>query len=388
MTKRQERPLRYIVFQPTQFCNINCTYCYLPNREIRGLMTYEVLESVIKKILRSKYFVSNELTFLWHAGEPLVAGLKFYEKVVSLCEKHNIFSRNINHQIQTNATLIDDKWCTFFKKNNFHIGVSLDGPKFIHDQCRVTRNGAGTFDETMKGIHLLHSHGIVTGIISVLTRNSLSFVDDIYDFFFKENLHYIGFNIEEVEGYNKESSFSSGKLELITNEYKIFFKKLYERIKYDNYQLKVREFDKVSSILLGKKTGDGFIYKSLEASPFGLLTIGIDGNVYPFSPEFSGAKSKKYHNFSCGNLAELSFDKIRENILTSKLRADVDKSVSICESTCGYFSYCGGGFLSNKYSENGDIMKVKTRTCTLHSQSVIEQFLRSAREDSINTKTV
>src|SRR5882724_2053442 len=129
-----------IVVQPSSYCNLDCRYCYVPNRQEVGCMSEHLLEEIIKKILRSRC-VKNNVRFLWHAGEPLSLGIAFYERALSLQERYNGQSRGIHNCIQTNGLLITDQWIEFLHRNRFSIGISVDGPDFLHDSMRVSRQG-------------------------------------------------------------------------------------------------------------------------------------------------------------------------------------------------------------------------------------------------------
>ena len=119
------------VLQPTSFCNLNCRYCYVPDRLNKDKMTSEVLEASIRCLFAEK--VSGHVQFLYHAGEPLFVGIDFYKLALQLVDKYKSPNVSVKHSIQTNGVLIDESWAKFFLENDFSIGVSIDGPKFLHD---------------------------------------------------------------------------------------------------------------------------------------------------------------------------------------------------------------------------------------------------------------
>lgn len=167
------RRVSYIVLQPTQFCNIDCKYCYLPHRSVRGNMSLGDLEAILKNIFSSCFALDKEIVFLWHAGEPLVSGLDFYKHIINRIEDLRPKDITVRHQIQTNAILINQSWCDFFKDKGWHIGVSIDGPDHVNDRFRVTRQGAGTLQKALQGVQLLRENDLQFGVISVLTRHAL-----------------------------------------------------------------------------------------------------------------------------------------------------------------------------------------------------------------------
>lgn len=158
LQKPQFGPIQLVVIQPTTFCNLDCDYCYLPNRQLRYKLSLDLLDPIFEKIFASQ-LVGEEFTVVWHAGEPLTIPIAFYEaafqKIDHLSRQLNSNQCTISHSIQTNGTLIDQAWCDLIRKYKIRIGVSLDGPAFIHDAHRKTRKGTGTHVSTMRGASFL-----------------------------------------------------------------------------------------------------------------------------------------------------------------------------------------------------------------------------------------
>ncbi|EPF1748988.1 anaerobic sulfatase maturase [Vibrio alginolyticus] len=147
-------------------CNINCTYCYYldkqqllayPKGELYS-MDEEMLEAYIKQYIEGQN--TPEIVFSWHGGEPTMLGLPYFEKVVEFQQKYCPEYSKISNDLQTNGTLLNDEWCQFFKRHDFIIGVSIDGPEHLHNHYRKNRAGRGTFAKTMKGIEILKLHGV------------------------------------------------------------------------------------------------------------------------------------------------------------------------------------------------------------------------------------
>src|SRR5262245_17837372 len=142
-------PLELLVLQPTPFCNINCSYCYLPDRQSKRRMSPGTLEQVFRWVFASG-LARQPFVLLWHAGEPLVLPVSFYEEAADLLRRHNASQLPVLQSFQTNATLIDAGWCAFFKRPDVHLGVSVDGPAFLHDRHRRTRQGSGTLERVLR----------------------------------------------------------------------------------------------------------------------------------------------------------------------------------------------------------------------------------------------
>lgn len=165
-----------VVLQSTPFCNIDCRYCYLPDRSNTKHMSMEVVSRVASEVLSSD-LVEAPVVFLWHLGEPLAVPRSFYEEAFAEIERINqIHQREYSHSFQTNGTLMNDQWADLLKRFRVRLGVSLDGPVFVHDQQRVTRSGQGTHEAVLRGLRVLQAHKVPFSVITVLTDFSLDYL--------------------------------------------------------------------------------------------------------------------------------------------------------------------------------------------------------------------
>ena len=150
---------RLLILQGTPFCNIDCTYCYLPKRADRSRMDPQTVRQAVEWVYVHG-LAADPLTLFWHAGEPLTLPPEWYETAIPGATVPVPGAARIEHRLQTNATLIDDRWCALFLAHKIKIGVSLDGPARLHDVRRRTRNGQGTHTAAMRGVRALQRHGI------------------------------------------------------------------------------------------------------------------------------------------------------------------------------------------------------------------------------------
>src|SRR5262245_50222702 len=175
------------VIKPTHVCNLDCTYCY--NEDVRKpVMSEAVLARAIEETIRygSEVPGIRDIDFIWHGGEPMAVGLDFYRRVVDLSSRRSPV--RIAHTIQTNGTLLDQKWADFLKANAFRVSVSIDGPAQLHDQVRVDRKGRGSHAKVMVGIEVLRENHIPFGVCVVISRKNKDHVDEIYDFLVENKL--------------------------------------------------------------------------------------------------------------------------------------------------------------------------------------------------------
>ena len=165
-------------------CNLRCSYCYYlsKNAAPAGKSVFHD-STVAEELIRQHITASDDVVFFsWHGGEPMLAGIDFYREMVMLQKKLGA-GRKIVNGIQTNATLIDDQWARFLGREKFVVGVSMDGPEYLHDAFRSTKNGSGTFKSVFRGYTLLQKHGIQPEILCVVNSVNASYPIEVYRFF-------------------------------------------------------------------------------------------------------------------------------------------------------------------------------------------------------------
>ena len=185
-----------IMLKPAgSLCNLDCNYCYyLDKADIYGgrepRMTEEMLEDVVRE-----YIAANdvpEVTFNWHGGEPLVLGIDFYKKAIEFEQKY-AGGKIIHNTIQTNGTLLNREWTSLFRKHNFLVGISIDGPQDIHDRYRKDKGRNPTFDKVIRGIGLLYSAGVEFNTMSTVNKASEGRGLEVYQFLKSIGSHYMQF---------------------------------------------------------------------------------------------------------------------------------------------------------------------------------------------------
>ena len=179
------RPL-YLMAKPAgAACNLRCSYCYYLEKsdmyhDPSQLMSDDTLELFIKEYIEAQ--TTPEVMFIWHGGEPLLRPIAFYQRALEL-QQHYAKGRKIDNCIQTNATLLTDEWCKFLRKNNFLVGVSIDGPRHMHDALRKTHQGDGSYGDVIRGIRLLTKYHIEWNAMATVNAVNVEHPMEFYRFF-------------------------------------------------------------------------------------------------------------------------------------------------------------------------------------------------------------
>jgi uncharacterized protein len=176
----------HVLSKPTgAICNLACSYCFFLDKELlyegsRFRMSDDVLDRYIRQLVESHR--TPQVAVAWQGGEPTLMGLDFYRRAIELQEKYHKPGMSFQNTMQTNGTLLTDEWCEFFKENEYLIGISIDGPRHLHDAYRVNKRGEGSFDKVMRGLRLLQKHGVEYNILTTVNRVNGDHPLEVYRF--------------------------------------------------------------------------------------------------------------------------------------------------------------------------------------------------------------
>ena len=179
-------PAFHIMLKPRgAICNLDCAYCYFLSKELmypgsRFRMANDLLEDYTRQYIEAQQV--PEVTFAWQGGEPTLMGLDFFQLAVELQRKYQKPGTRIFNALQTNGTLLDDAWCEFFRAHQFLIGLSVDGPRDLHDANRVDKGGRPTFDRVMAGLTLLKKHNVEFNILTTVHAANAPHPQRVYRF--------------------------------------------------------------------------------------------------------------------------------------------------------------------------------------------------------------
>lgn len=351
--------VQLLVIQPTPFCNIDCRYCYLPDRANKGVVPEATLANLFSQVFASGW-VKDGVTVVWHAGEPMVLPTGFYRRAFRLIDSLKPPDVKLDHSFQTNGTLITDAWCDFLTEEKVAVGVSIDGPQHFHDLNRRTRSGHGSFERTIAGVRLLRRRGVPFHVISVLTADSLAAPREMFDFYVAEGIDRVCFNVEESEGDHVSRSFGESG---IADAYYNFLREFWRLAAGAPGKFAfIREIDDATQTVLRPKEAKFF---NQLVEPFAITSMDWTGNLATFSPELLGLKNAAYDDFVIGNINRDRLIDLPHAPAFLRMRADIDAGVELCRRNCEYFSVCGGGEPVNKLAENGSFISTETTYCRM-----------------------
>ncbi|MFH1022855.1 MAG: anaerobic sulfatase maturase [Planctomycetota bacterium] len=192
-------------------CNLACRYCFYLEKEALfpaggpRRMPDDLLERFVREYIATQDVPA--VNFAWQGGEPTLLGVDFFRRAVAFQKKHNPAGKTIGNAFQTNGILLDDEWCGFLRENNFLVGLSLDGPRDLHDQFRRDRGGHPTFDRVMAAMESLKRHGVTFNVLSVVNRENARRPLDVYRFLRKHGPGFLQF-IPLVERVRPDGSLA------------------------------------------------------------------------------------------------------------------------------------------------------------------------------------
>ena len=368
MTSGKIKPFS-LLFKPVSAdCNLACPYCFYRRVEKiypgRNLMSDEVLGAVIKQYLGLGL---PQSIFSWQGGEPTLAGLDFYQKVVNLQMKYGRGGQVVGNALQTNAILIDDDWARFLAKYKFLVGVSLDGPKEIHDKFRRREGGQRTFDRVMAGISALRRQGVAFNILTLVTSANEKRAREVY-LFLREN----GFNFLQFIPCVEEDPSGSGLAPFsVTPEgYGDFLCELFDEWLKDGYPgVSIRLFDS----LLEYYIFDRMPLCVLGPSCDGYVLIEASGDVYPC--DFFVEKKWRLGNILEEDLLTIFGSPRHRGFSKMKTLLAVE-----CEG-CQWRRMCYGGCLKDR-ERCGESLKVPSPLCPAYQKFFqhTQDYFKSAAE--------
>ncbi len=315
-------------------CNLRCKYCFYHSvtemRRVKsyGFMSLETLETIVRKALGS---ADGHCVFAFQGGEPTLVGLDFYRELIKLQKKHNLKRVNIQNAIQTNGMLIDDDWARFLAENHFLVGLSLDGPKDIHDNMRTDISGKGSYTKAMEAVRLFNKHHTQYNILTTVNANVARHAEKVYRFFRKNGFDYLQF-IPCLDPLGEEPG--GHDYSLTPEKYARFLKAIFDLWYEDVIKgepVSIRHFDNLVGMLVGRAPE--------ECGMMGVcgcqFVIEADGSVYP-------CDFYVLDEWRLGNIRDMGFEELKLSERAGRFVEVSQNKARECAG-CRWFYLCRGG---------------------------------------------
>lgn len=337
--KRHTAPksISLLVKPASSLCNLSCAYCFY--RRVQDLypgmttiMSLPAAENMIRKTLSADAPLNS---FCWQGGEPLLMGLDFFRDVVAFQKKYAHPGQTVENSIQTNGLLMDNQWCEFLRKENFLVGISLDGPAPIHDFYRKDHAQKGTFTEVMRSIGLMKKHDVQFNILCLLTDRNIKSPVELYKFFRSHDFKFLQF----INCFENDHTFSALKAfsvrgqetgEFYVNLFDAWFKK-------DFFNVSIRFFEDILLYLVdGVKASCCF---SNACSSY--LVVEHNGDCYP-------CDFFVFEEWKIGNLIENGISAMMDNLLRFRFASLKAELPQACQE-CPIVPFCRGDCIRFRY---------------------------------------
>lgn len=358
----------------SEACNLACDYCYYSTCKGRpgkiNKIDLTMLEKFIKEYMEIK---KGGVPFVWQGGEPMLAGLAFFQEVIRLQKKHAPRRTVISNSIQTNGTMINEKWASFFKEYNFLVGVSIDGPKYINDARRVTSTGKGSYDAIMKGINHLKKAQVDFNILTVLHENNINHPDELMQFYQDNQFTHVQFI--PCMDFKAQDINQPPQYHITPKEYGDFLCRVFDIWYNDgNPTISVRFFDNMLANYLNQSAE---LCSHLEVCPKTII-FEQNGDAYPC--DFHIHDDYKLGNIDTDSLIDMLNHPNMEKF--SSLKPAIAEKCKSCE----FLSLCNGGCPRNRPANNEDTEYFceSFQQIYRHAHTRMEQLAINWRKQQIN----
>lgn len=343
-------PAASILIKPASSnCNIDCRYCFYKclssNREqySLGFMTEETLESLVREAVE---YADGYLAFAFQGGEPALVGLGFYKKAVDLQKKYNTKGLVIENTIQTNGLLLDEEWARFLARENFLVGLSLDGPRKLHDRYRQGLEGGGTFEKVMESVKLLERFQVKYNIVSVVTQDAAGQASYLYKFYKRNRFPFVQLiPCMDEQGRSMAAGVAGQNPALQPDSYGRFLKEIFD-LWYEDFMrgedMEIRMFSNLAQLAAG-----------FPAEQCGMngrcscyFVVEGNGDVYPC--DFYCMDDWRLGTVSDGFANLEKVQRAQDFVAVS------EKTEPECKD-CPHFALCRGGCRRWRETEGGEI---------------------------------
>lgn len=323
-------------------CNLDCTYCFYLDRAAdpyKEIQHKRMSDDTLRRLVDSWLFYSYpNSTFAFQGGEPTLAGLPFFEKLVEFQKLYGRRGQQVSNALQTNGILLDLRWAEFFHEYNWLIGLSMDGPEELHDRYRINKGGAGTWHQVMRGMEALRQGKAEFNILCVLSQANVDKPKELYRFFRSigiDNIQYIPLSEFDANG--------NPLPETITPEqYGRFLTETFDLWWPERRAVRIRCFDNLAEAIAGMKPGACTMHESCDS----YVVVEYNGDIYPcdFFVE-SG--------WRLGNVERDSWPEVARRARRMEFSSKKSVPHPACVG-CRWKDLCHGGCPKFRYGRHGD----------------------------------
>jgi len=330
------QPFTLLIKPSGSDCNVDCTYCFYKCRAPqvgtgRQRMSDEVLERLVKDYMGLRFQLSG---FAWQGGEPTLMGLDFYKRAVELQKRYGITGQEVGNSLQTNAILLNDPWCRFLHESRFLLGISIDGPKELHDRYRLDLGGHGTWDRVMQAIERCKEHSVEFNTLTLVNHLTAEHADEIFDFLIEMGVRYLQFIpcVETDPQTGRIAEFS-----VSPKQYGDFLCRIFDRwAAFGPQRLSIRDFDSIlSHCISGHHTLCTFDRRCSQ-----YVVIEHTGDVFPCDFFVEPA-------WRLGNILETPIEQLavceRKKAFARRKQDIADKCLA-----CRHLAVCRGGCMKDR----------------------------------------
>lgn len=357
-------------------CNMHCDYCYYLEKgqysehERQTRMSYDLLETLIKETIRTAK--GPIVSFVWHGGEPTIAGLDFYKKVVELERKYLPSGWQVWNNLQTNGFTMNNLWCNFLKENHFDVGVSFDGSAKVHDQNRHDLKGGGTQARILRSIQRLRGHGIEPDILCTVNSKSCEDPLDVYRAIRDTGCgwcQFIPIVVRQQDGsFSKESVTPEG--------YGLFLITIFDEwVRHDLGKIDVQLFAEIARIMAGGEPSLCWMSQTCGRA----LIAEEDGAIYSCDHFVDddhrlGMLQQKGLGEMANSPFQIAFGEAKRDLLTKE-----------CQS-CPFLKFCNGGCLKDRFGKSCEGEEGQYYLCPglkaffAHAEPILERIMKMSRE--------
>jgi uncharacterized protein len=321
-------------------CNLDCSYCFYLDRDADPYkdlparrMTFETLERLVDTYLFYSYPAS---TFAFQGGEPTLAGLDFFTKLISLQQRFGRNGQAVSNALQTNGILIDKDWCQLFRSYNWLIGLSLDGTEDINDQYRFNRGGQGTWKRVMQALETMQSEKVEFNILCVVSQSNVRRAKDVWKFYRSHGIAHIQFiPLAEFHPDGTPMDFAVN-----AQEYGQFLCEIFDLWWPERRKVRVRFFDNLAEAVAGIKPGSCTMHETCDS----YVVVEYNGDIYPCDFFVEGG-------WKLGNVSEDSWSEIARRVRRYNFASKKTLAHPECQ-VCEYQAICHGGCPKTRHGPN------------------------------------